>query len=69
MVASFLLFPKHVGIGHPLGAALVFGSAFVTLKKPGTAAKQREAVPLLPTHAVTATSNGGLSARTSARAQ
>lgn len=29
LVASFILFPKALGLGHPLGAALVFGSAFV----------------------------------------
>ena len=29
LIASFILFPKHLGIGHPIGAALVFGSAFV----------------------------------------
>ena len=29
LIASFALFPKHIGIGHPIGAALVFGSAFV----------------------------------------
>ena len=34
LFASFLLFPKHLGISHPIGAALVFGSAFVTLKRP-----------------------------------
>ena len=28
-----MLFPKHVGIGHPIGAALVFGSAFVAQRK------------------------------------
>ena len=43
LFASFLLFPKHVGLGHPVGAALVFGSAFITMKKP---AKR----PLLPTN-------------------
>lgn len=49
LFASFMLFPKHLGIGHPLGAALVFGSAFLTLKaKP---AAKREQQPLLPTHA------------------
>ena len=29
LIASFLIFPKHLGWGHPIGAALVFGSAFV----------------------------------------
>ena len=29
LLASFMLFPKHIGLGHPIGAALVFGSAFV----------------------------------------
>jgi drug/metabolite transporter (DMT)-like permease len=34
LVASFLLFPKHLGWGHPIGAALVLGSVFVVQKKP-----------------------------------
>jgi hypothetical protein len=34
LFASFVLFPKHLGISHPIGAALVFGSAFVTMKRP-----------------------------------
>lgn len=36
LLASFVLFPKHLGLGHPIGAALVFGSAFVAhaAKKP-----------------------------------
>jgi drug/metabolite transporter (DMT)-like permease len=29
LFASFVLFPKPLGIGHPIGAALVLGSAFV----------------------------------------
>ena len=33
LIASFVLFPKHLGIGHPIGAALVFGSAFVAQRK------------------------------------
>lgn len=33
LIASFVLFPKHMGIGHPIGAALVFGSAFVAQRK------------------------------------
>ena len=33
LLASFVLFPKHLGIGHPIGAALVFGSAFVAQRK------------------------------------
>ena len=33
LIASFVLFPKQVGIGHPIGAALVFGSAFVAQRK------------------------------------
>jgi hypothetical protein len=33
LFASFVLFPKHFGIGHPIGAMLVFGSAFVTLRR------------------------------------
>lgn len=40
LLASFLLFPKHVGLGHPIGAALVFGSAFVAQSaKKGKAPK------------------------------
>lgn len=31
LFASFVLFPKHFGLGHPIGAALVFGSAFITM--------------------------------------
>jgi len=49
LFASFILFPKHIGIGHPLGAALVFGSAFITLKKPPPR-RQAEQQPLLPVH-------------------
>lgn len=33
LLASFVLFPKHIGIGHPIGACLVFGSAFVAQRK------------------------------------
>ena len=37
LLASFILFPKHLGWGHPIGAALVFGAAFVSFgaKKAG----------------------------------
>lgn len=46
LLASFVLFPKHMGWGHPIGAALVLGSAFVTRKRK----KPPPADPLLPTH-------------------
>ena len=43
LLASFVLFPKHIGIGHPIGAALVFGSAFMAhaakSKRPSSHAK------------------------------
>lgn len=34
LFASFFLFPKPIGLGHPLGAALVFGSVFVARRRP-----------------------------------
>ncbi len=42
LLASFVLFPKPLGIGHPIGAALVFGSAFITLKAPAPGPKKGE---------------------------
>lgn len=48
LFASFILFPKHIGIGHPIGACLVFGSAFVTLKQPSRKPRASEREPLLP---------------------
>ena len=49
LLASFILFPKHLGWGHPIGAALVLGSVFV-VRKP-SAPKNRES--LLPQHQTT----------------
>lgn len=42
LLASFVLFPKHIGIGHPIGAALVFGSAFVAQRKKKKQPKGRD---------------------------
>mmetsp|Transcript_26036 Transcript_26036/g.45743 ORF Transcript_26036/g.45743 Transcript_26036/m.45743 type:complete len:128 (-) Transcript_26036:11-394(-) len=48
LLASFVLFPKPLGWGHAVGAALVFGSAFVARKS--SPPKHRES--LLPQHQV-----------------
>ena len=37
LIASFVIFPKHLGLGQPVGAALVFGSAFVAQRKKRSA--------------------------------
>ena len=62
LLASFLLFPKHVGWGHPVGAALVFGAAFVSFgaKPKGKAPKSAEAfLAAAARGAGAAASNGG----------
>ena len=45
LIASFVLFPKAIGIGHPIGAALVFGSAFVA-QRAKRRARHRQELPL-----------------------
>ena len=40
LAASFALFPKPIGLGHPVGAALVLCSAFV---KAGVGCRRRSA--------------------------
>lgn len=52
LIASFVLFPKPIGIGHPIGAALVFGSAFVAQRKKraGSNGGGGHGGGLLPTH-------------------
>lgn len=45
LIASFVLFPKHLGIGHPIGAALVFGSAFVARNGATRRARPQPAEP------------------------
>lgn len=44
LIASFVLFPKHIGWGHPVGAALVFGSAFVVQSAKRSKSHRAEAI-------------------------
>ena len=42
LLASFVLFPKSLGLGHPVGAALVFCSAFVPKKTKAHVGQKKE---------------------------